>query len=161
MQQEELSHSWREEGRAIYKDRDTLKHDMDKIISLVLRDCTDGDWDEDYITRSLLANIRDCFTEVHLDEDHELGKPSVCQIQAYKNRKSNNFEANYGDIGILVRLNLGKGRILEGVALIEAKRIYTPDNGVDNVKFPHFHALEFDQLIKHVGNSSNHRVVFL
>ncbi|EJG1101252.1 hypothetical protein RAX52_004536 [Vibrio parahaemolyticus] len=132
---------------------------MDKIISLVLRNCVDGDWDEDYITRSLLSSIRDCFSEIHLEADYKLGRPSVCQIEAYKNRKTKNYEPNYGDIGILVRLNLGNGKILEGVALLEAKRIYTPDDGLDDVKFPYFKALELSQLTKHVANTSNHRTV--
>ncbi|WP_139291693.1 hypothetical protein [Moritella viscosa] len=136
-----------------------MKHDLDKIISLTLRRCVDGDWDEDFITRSMLSNIRDCFSEIHLIKDQEMGRPSVCQIQAYKNRKVDNYEPDYGDIGIIVRLNLGKGKILEGVALLEAKRIYTPDENIDDVPSPIFKALKFDQLSKHTANTSNHRTV--
>jgi len=156
---QEPKHKERTEGRVLYETRDDLTHDMGKIIYATLDKCIEGDWDENYITRSLLSNIRDYFSQVHLNEDEKQGKPSVCQIQAYGNRKKNNYEPDFGDIGILVRLNLGEGRILEGVALLEAKRIYTSDEGIDNVKTPEFSALKYEQLSKHVANTSNHRTV--
>lgn len=107
-------------------------------------------WDEDFITRSLLKSLRKKFntrTQIYLDEPC-----SFCLIampfplrhvwhitlewDAYK--MSGSDENKFGDIAILVVIKYPDGDKVEGVAFLEAKRIYESSHN--------FEAIDFKQL---------------
>ncbi len=130
---------------------------VNRTISNALIKCYPRDWkDEDYLTRSILSALRVEHSNVVIDKDIN-GKHSKCCWDIYKNTKEHGLEQKHGDIGILVQLLFDHGKVLEGVAFLEAKRIYfDPHDGSKS----RFSALNKSQLKRYCSNSSFHRTVF-
>jgi len=128
-----------------------------KTVNDALGKCYPRDWkDEDHLTRSLLATLRDEHSEVTIEKDKVSGKNSKCHWDVYKNTKETGIEQKHGDIGVLVQLHFSKSKILEGVAFLEAKRIYHNNENDSKSKFG---ALDKSQLERYCNNSSFHRTV--
>lgn len=130
---------------------------VDSTVSNALGKCFPRDWkDEDHLTRTLLTALRDEHSNVTIEKDKIIGKKSKCHWDIYKNTKEKGIEQKHGDIGVLVQLRFDGSKILEGVAFLEAKRIY--HNATDESKSK-FSALDKSQLMKYCSNSSFHRTV--
>ncbi|WIX01074.1 hypothetical protein QK899_11025 [Pseudomonas sp. AR5] len=131
---------------------------VDSTVSNALGKCYPRDWkDEDHLTRSLLSALRDEHSNVTIEKDKIIGKKSKCHWDIYKNTKEMGIEQKHGDIGVLVQLRFDNTRILEGVAFLEAKRIYHDLSDDSKSKFT---ALDKKQLERYCANSSFHRTVF-
>lgn len=130
---------------------------VDNTVSNALGKCYPRDWkDEDHLTRSLLRALRDEHSTVTIEKDKIIGKNTKCHWDIYKNTKEQGIEQKHGDIGVLVQLHFDESKILEGVAFLEAKRIY--HDSLDDTKSK-FEALDMLQLEKYCNNSSFHRTV--
>lgn len=131
---------------------------VDSTVSSALAKCYPRDWkDEDHLTRSLLTALRDEHANVVIEKDKIIGKNAKCHWDIYKNTKEQGIEQKHGDIGVLVQLRFDNTKMLEGVAFLEAKRIY--HDPVDDSKSK-FTALDKVQLERYCNNSSFHRTVF-
>ncbi len=110
------------------------------------------DWDEDFITRSLLKSLRTVFgpqTRIHLDAPFLL-PPLIIPVlrpwsvidelvvgwDAYKMTGAK--ENKFGDVAILVTIRYPDGDKIEGVAFLEAKKRYKNSSN--------FQAIDFQQL---------------
>ena len=130
---------------------------VNRTISNALIKCYPRDWkDEDHLTRSILLALRDEHSNVIIEKDTS-GKNLKCHWDVYKNTKEHGLEQKHGDIGLLVQLLFDYEKVLEGVAFLEAKRIYFDQNDDSKSKFS---ALNKLQLERYCGNSSFHRTVF-
>ncbi len=115
------------------------------------------DWDEDFITRSLLKSLRQTFgprTLICLDRlDYYLSRyPHIplpfwwrgmtdeirVEWDAYKMTGAN--ESKFGDVAILVSAKYPDGDKVDGVAFLEAKKRYKSSHN--------FQAINFDQLAR-------------
>lgn len=131
---------------------------VDTTVTGALKKCYPRDWkDEDHLTRTLLTALRDEHSNVSIEKDKIIGKDAKCHWDIYKNTKEQGIEQKHGDIGILVQLRFDKTKILEGVAFLEAKRIYHDPSDDTKSKFG---ALDKSQLERYCNNSSFHRTVF-
>ncbi|WP_334157379.1 hypothetical protein [Oryzomicrobium sp.] len=131
---------------------------VNKTVNESLLKCYPRDWkDEDHLTRNLLAALRDEHSSVTIEKDKVSGKNIKCCWDVYKNTMEMGMEQKHGDIGVLVQLIFDSSKVLEGVAFLEAKRIY--HNSSDESKSC-FAALDEDQLKRYGSNSSFHRTVF-
>lgn len=140
-----------------YSSRFDWHQAVDDTVNSALGKCYPRDWkDEDYLTRSLLFALKNEHSNVTIEQG-EPGKNAKCHWDVYKNTKEQGIEQKHGDIGILVQLRFGEDKILEGVAFLEAKRIY--HNQADDSK-SRFSALDMEQLKRYCNNSSFHRTVF-
>ncbi|WP_191236790.1 hypothetical protein [Cobetia marina] len=131
---------------------------VDSTVSNALGGCYPRDWkDEDHLTRTLLSALRNEHSSVTIDKDKIIGKKSKCHWDIYKNTKQKGMEPKHGDIGVLVQLHFDNGKVLEGVAFLEAKRIYHDPSDDSKSKFT---ALDTEQLERYCANSPFHRTVF-
>lgn len=131
---------------------------VDSTVSSALAKCYPRDWkDEDHLTRSLLSALREEHSNVTIEKDKLYGKNTKCHWDIYKNTKEQGIEQKHGDIGVLVQLRFEHAKILEGVAFLEAKRIYHDQTDDSKSKFS---ALDKSQLERYCNNSSFHRTVF-
>lgn len=141
-----------------YPSRFDWQKAVDETTRIALGKCYPRNWkDEDHLTRCMLSALRDDHSFVTIGKDNEIGKNTKCQWDVYKNTKEMGMEQKYGDIGVLVQLIFDSSKILEGVAFLEAKRIY--HHPTDDSK-SNFGALDRDQLERYSNNSPFHRTVF-
>lgn len=83
-----------------------------------LKNSKTGKWKEDFITAEILERL------------NELPVYSLRQEAGYKNvalesfKFSGNPEYAFGDVAVVVKVEFEKGKSIEGVAYLEAKRIY-------------------------------------
>lgn len=127
--------------------------DMNDTINRVLCKAYPRNWnDEDYLTRAILVELRNEYKNVEILHDKIIGKNIKFSWDVFKNTKQHGIEPKHGDVGILVQMLFENGKILEGVAYLEAKRMYASSHKFD--------ALDFSQLQRLVSNSANHRTVF-
>lgn len=138
-----------------YPKRDQWSTAVEHTICDAVGKCYPRNWDEDHITRSLLTALRDEHSEVTIKTD-ENNWYTKHHWDIYKNTKEQSMEEKHGDIGILVQLRFDDTKILEGVAFIEAKRMY--QNHVDDSK-SRFESLSRNQLARYCKSSSFHRTV--
>ena len=124
---------------------------MKAAIEDVLSNCYPRNWDEDHITRSLIGTLRDQFSHTSLDNDKRWAEGVQVAWDMYKNTGKRKMEQYHGDIGVLVKIQFTKDCSLEGVAFVEAKRMYHEKLTYD--------ALEWSQLARLSANSSNHRTL--
>ena len=130
---------------------------VESTISSALAKCYPRDWkDEDHLTRSILSALKEKHTDVIVEKDKIIGKNAKCYWDIYKNTKEQGIEQKHGDIGVLVQLRFDQTKILEGVAFLEAKRIYHDPKDDSKSKFS---ALDKTQLERYCNNSSFHRTV--
>lgn len=127
---------------------------IEKIVRKSVRGNYPRDWDEDFITRSLLKSLRTTFggqTRIHFDNPFLLpplivpfprrlsvidGYELQVEWDAYKMTGAG--ENKFGDVAILVAIRYPDGDKIEGVAFLEAKKRYK--NGSN------FRAVDFQQL---------------
>lgn len=87
----------------------------------VIRDSIGGvsghEWDEDFITRNLLRDLRNDLSGFRfIGRD----KKSAINWQIYKLKGT--FENNFGDIALVVNINYRDGTSINGAAFLEAKK---------------------------------------
>jgi hypothetical protein len=140
-----------------YKNRFEWHEAMNTSITSALGKCYPRNWkDEDHLTRSVLEALVEEYEGVELSKDKIVADSTKCLWDVYKNTKQHGLEQKHGDIGVLVQLHFSKDTVLEGVAFLEAKRIYhDPFNSAKS----EFKALDFDQLERVCGNSTCHRTL--
>jgi hypothetical protein len=90
---------------------------LERLIRRTVKDTTSWDWDEDFITRSILSNLRNEFDDIQLQGRDDRKK---LQWQAYK--LLGKHETNFGDIALLINIFYKDGTHLEGAAFLEAKK---------------------------------------
>jgi hypothetical protein len=125
---------------------------MKGVIDNVLSSAYPRSWDEDFITRDILRELRKEYKDIEITQERVMKKSSKLTWDIFKNTKKGKIEQKYGDIGIIVQILYPNGNHIEGVAFIEAKRIYYPE-----VKFT---GLKLKQLKTLSNNSFSHRTVF-
>ncbi|MBB1324132.1 hypothetical protein H5089_01150 [Pseudoalteromonas sp. SR45-1] len=101
--------------------------------------------------------MRDEHSNVQIESEKLIGKNTKCHWDVYKNTKEQGIEQKHGDIGILVQLHFDDDKVLEGVAFLEAKRIYRNTKDDSKSKFA---ALDSEQLERYCSKSHFHRTVF-
>jgi hypothetical protein len=77
-----------------------------------IADCRWYDWDEDFITRTILRSLRGIHVTVQPTDD----MPVQIEIRPWK--LTGNREATFGDIAILVNISFHDGTCLEGAAFL-------------------------------------------
>lgn len=97
-----------------------LEEAISQVIIDIIQDNLNN-WDEDYITLDILKGLRRTFREVEVKYSHN--KYIKIRTNFFKFNRKLNAEEKYGDIAIIVKLDYDDGESIEGVALIEAKRI--------------------------------------
>ena len=98
------------------------------------------DWDEDFITKRLLQDLRNGLKRIKLrGTDYR----QTINWQIYKLKGTH--ETNFGDISLVVKKHYRDGTHLDGVAFLEAKR-----REVKGIKFD---AMKKSQLEKILGNA--------
>lgn len=125
-------------------DYDEFAHKIEQIASDTVADCHPVDWDEDFITRTLLNNFRQDLrsTTVH----HGRHKKSNIKWRAFK--LTGKPERKFGDIAIIVRIRHRDGRELEGVGFLEAKK---RDN--DSFQFRSIKKKQFQMISRHAPHA--------
>lgn len=94
-----------------------------------------GGWDENHITTQILIALKSLGLELNWED-----KPQKVKWECHKLKGS--FENQYGDIAIVVKVQLSETCFVEGVAFYEAKRQY-----FNNAHQPlGFNAIKFEQL---------------
>jgi len=139
-----------------YENRWTWHEAMKEEIDRALTGCYPRNWNEDYITRLMISSIRDQFSNTEIAYDKAQGKRVKTSWDVYKNTGTHNMEHRHGDIGILVKLDFGGGRSLEGAAFVEAKRIY--HNELDD-RQSKYEKLDWSQSARVSSNSACHRTL--
>lgn len=96
---------------------DKLTTTLEDRINSSIKGVSSHDWDEDYITRKLLSDLKKSISTINL-----VGKDLRSKInwETYKLRGSH--ETNYGDIALVVNINFKDATDIEGVAFLEAKK---------------------------------------
>ncbi len=125
---------------------------MKGIIDNVISSAVQRNWDEDFITMDILRELIREYQDVEITQDKVLKKPTKLSWDIFKHTKKGGIEQKFGDIGILVQIMYPNGNYIEGVAFIEAKRIYYPEEK--------FTALKAKQLKTLSDNSFSHRTIF-
>ena len=110
-----------------------LEEAISQVIIDIIQDNLNN-WNEDYITRDILKGLRRTFREVTIT--YSRNKFIKIKTNFFKFDGKLSAEKKYGDIAIIVNLDYDDGESIEGVALIEAKRI---NNGT-------FSAIKMEQL---------------
>lgn len=91
-----------------------------------------NNWDEDYITLDILKELRRNFRQVIIK--YSKNKFIKIRTNFLKFNKKLNSEEKYGDIAILIKLSYDDGIVVEGVGLIEAKKLHLYDNIFSAIK---------------------------
>lgn len=114
-----------------------------------LENFSTGKWKEDFITAEILERL------------NELPVYSLRQAGGYKNVALESFkfsgkpEFTFGDIAIVVRVEFEKGKSIEGVAYLEAKRIYHKENNEQCS----FDSIDWGRLEHYASSSHAHYVI--
>jgi len=125
---------------------------MREIINKVISSAYPRNWNEDFITMDILRKLRQEYEDIEITKDKVAKTSTKLSWDIFKHTKKGNIEQKFGDIGILVQIMYPNGKYIEGVAFIEAKRIYYPEEK--------FTALKAEQLKTLSENSFSHRTVF-
>lgn len=90
---------------------------IEEIIRTSVSNLSGHEWDEDFITRKLLSDLRNELHGINL-----VGKDLKSNInwQAYKLKGT--YENNFGDIALVVNISYKDGTSIHGVAFLEAKK---------------------------------------
>jgi hypothetical protein len=110
----------------------------------------EGRWKEDFITADILKGIKKAPHNVFkIDDEYK-----SISWDAYK--YSGKLEQTYGDIAFIVKIDFGAGKVLEGIAYIEAKRIYHSND----LKSCSFEKIKWDRLNEYASSSDAHYMMF-
>lgn len=118
--------------------------EVENCVSSTVSNCYPRSWQEDYITQRWLEELIDRFKAVTITD---LPRPFSVAWDAYK--ADGPLEEGFGDVAILVRFTLANSAYLDGVAFLEAKRMYTA----------RYDSLGWDQLKHESSEIANHRVL--
>ena len=110
---------------------------IELLINDLVQENSALNWDEDFLTRKLLAAIKEKLDGSIISE---LGN-KVIFLTPFKLKKT--LENKYGDIAIIVKINYDDGDSLNGVAFLEAKRKYKESG--------HYDAIHWGQLKRIYG----------
>ena len=117
-----------------------LALDLGDRISEEIRECYPRSWKEDIITYKIVEQVFGSLANIVISE----GRGTFQTVwDAYK--LSGNCETRFGDIAIFIKLVRPNTLPLEGIAFLEAKRIYEPEMT--------FKAVKLDQLRRIHNNS--------
>ncbi|WP_034764867.1 hypothetical protein [Chrysiogenes arsenatis] len=87
----------------------------------VIRDSISGvsghEWDEDFITRNLLRDLRN-----ELSGSRFIGRDRKSSINWQIYKLKGTFENNFGDVALIVNINYQDGTSINGAAFLEAKK---------------------------------------
>ncbi|MDQ0737265.1 hypothetical protein [Pseudomonas sp. W4I3] len=119
---------------------------IDFLINKEVTSDPDRGWNEDIITYKILNSLTKRLKKVTITSP----APQNIAWDLYK-FIGKNFETKYGDIAILVKFTFPNGAEKEGVAFLEAKRLYAQSNS--------FKALSFEQLQLQLANTHAHRTL--
>lgn len=109
----------------------------------------DGRWDENIITADILRALK----KLH---KHPIKVGNIYRSiswNAYKLKGTS--EQTYGDIALIVKIHLGAGKNVEGVAFLEAKRI-TYGNSISSGSFS---SIKWDRLKQYSESSQAHYTI--
>lgn len=123
-----------------------LLFNVEKAIQNTLTSSYTRNWDEDFISRTWLAHLRDNWSNISAVVPPQL--PNVAW-DAYKMTGAN--ETKHGDIAFLVKVTFPNKQSVTGVAFLEAKRIYPKSQKYD--------ALDWTQLKRQFANSTYHHLL--
>ena len=117
----------------------------DKIIRRAIMSCHPRDWDEDFITRTWLRELRNNLPKLNF--------PNGNRIRAVWDafKINGQLEQDNGDVAFIVKITFKNNNELTGVGFLEAKRIYENSHRYD--------ALKWAQLKNMVNNSSSHHLL--
>lgn len=90
-----------------------------KISNICVQEYRGNRWDENNISFRLVEALQTIFDGKQINYAHFKKKIT---FKAYKQSGKN--ETNYGDIAFLVNIQFSSGEILQGVAFLEAKRLF-------------------------------------
>ena len=121
-------------------------NNLEEIVKRNVKGNFPVDWNEDFITRGLLKNIRNELGYITID-DFQFDN----RINWIPYKLSGKPENKFGDIAILVKIHFQDGDNIEGVAFLEAKK-----RSKDSTKFD---MLELSQLERIHSNAPNARVL--
>ena len=123
-----------------------------KISTVVMEIQLDNlyNWNEDYITLSILKELRRNFRQVTIK--YSKNKFIHVKTNFLKFNRKLKAEEKYGDIAILINLSYDDGISLEGVGLLEAKRFYQDKKS--------FSAINQDQL-RRINENAPHAFLML
>lgn len=124
---------------------------IEKTLASQIRGNYPHDWYEDFITRSILKELRQLFEVTTLDIPNMSATlaTKICW-EVYK--LTGKAENKFGDIAIIVNSKFRSGELMEGVAFLEAKK-RTP-NTIE------FDALDMQQ-IQRINKSAHHSMLLL
>jgi hypothetical protein len=125
----------------------SFRSEVEAIVNRTVKNNHPEDWDEDFITRELLREMRKQFGEVRLT-----GLREELRINWQTWKLAGDDEHRYGDVAMLVTIADRTGDLLSGAAFLEAKK---RSNRRDR-----FGALKLDQLDR-IYESAPHAMVLL
>ena len=90
---------------------------LENVIRESIAGVTGHEWDEDFITRNLLRDLRN-----NLSHSRLFGRDSKNGINWQIYKLKGTFENNFGDIALVVNINYRDGTSINGAAFLEAKK---------------------------------------
>lgn len=118
---------------------DKIQTETDRII----KDCSNVDWSEDYLSYQIIRSIRDILSGYIIPNiDNNLDMPKF-DLEAYK--LTGRAEQNHGDIAIVVTRSFPyRKQPISGVGFYEAKA-----SSIDGYDYPSFSIQQLRRLVTH------------
>ncbi len=142
-----------EQGNLKIMDFNEWANSLYSIASDSIQECfedhAEGRWKEDFITAEILKRIK----KIPPKSFEYQGDFKNVAWDAYK--YNGNLETVSGDIALIIKLEFSNGKYLEGVAYIEAKRIYHSKN----LKNCNYKSIKWDRLTEYSSYSHAHYVM--
>lgn len=120
---------------------------IEPAVKKAILSCLPYNWDEDFISRTLLNELRNNLDGKKIDG---FNSESVLRINTFK--ANGKLENTFGDIAFLVKIKFKDNDAIEGVGFLEAKKKYIGTNTFD--------ALKFNQLTR-IKNNAPHAMLLL
>jgi len=117
---------------------------LNRVTNDVVQGCIEHDWDENYITRSLLKVLRTEFKDIEI---RSLNYPiHILHGGAYK--LTGTQERDFGDIAIIFLFRLISGKEFYGCAFLEAKK-----RDMNSPKFPAVKTKQLQRILSSAGTA--------